>query len=147
MVSKHSLTLTYLWCLSLCVCSQFHHNAYLQVWGRKRWTLAPTSEALRLRPFPEAHPRDRQAQAALTPMTAMAGDGLESDRESSEAELSEAEPDESPAEHAPSADRLPRAVPFAEVVLRPGDLLYVPPLTFHRVQTLGMQPALSLIHI
>ena len=43
----------------------FHHNTYVQVTGQKRWRLAPPSEALRLRLFPEAHPRDRQSQAGL----------------------------------------------------------------------------------
>ncbi len=103
--------------------TDLYHNAVLQLAGTKRWTLAPASESMRLRPFPHPHPRARRSQAGLAPLRC-------------------GEPGAVPLlpeERLPTArdargDRWAAATATHQVVLRPGDLLYLPPLTYHRVE-------------
>ena len=118
----------------------YHHNVYLQLAGSKQWTLAPPSEALRLRLFPEAHPRDRQSQAGLRPPpSTCSSDGDGGGSSSSEDFAPGGEhADESPAAAAEAAASSeasvwPAATASSSVVLRAGELLYLPPLYFHRV--------------
>ena len=109
-----------------------HHNAFLQLAHTKTWTIAPPTEALRLRPFPRTHPRDRQSQAGLLPPLANASDGTcatDATGGTSEAEGG----DESPATLSPGADAWPLPRPSSTIILSPGDLLYLPPLYAHRV--------------
>jgi hypothetical protein len=112
-----------------------HHNCFLQLSGTKLWTLARPTEALRLRPFPEAHPRDRQSQAGLAPLPC----------DVCETPPSPLSADEAPANQTLSADEWPSARAEAQVLLRPGELLYLPPLTFHRVAapTSGLSVSLN----
>ena len=109
-----------------------HHNAFLQLAHTKTWTIAPPTEALRLRPFPRTHPRDRQSQAGLLPPLANTSDGTcatDTTGGTSEAE----DGDESPATLSPGADAWPLPRPSSTIILSPGDLLYLPPLYAHRV--------------
>lgn len=119
-----------------------HHNAFLQLAHAKTWTLAPPTEALRLRLFPRAHPRDRQSQAGLlmpskteAEGSTCAADDVQHEKKRVQAA---ADRDEAPARHAPypSADEWSPPAPSSHLTLRPGDLLYLPPLYAHRVAAL-----------
>ena len=118
----------------------FHSNSYLQLAGTKAWTLAPPSEALRLRLFPAAHPRDRQSQAGLRIRRGAAAassideDTCDGDDLGGDGHASDTADDESPAASSTSAEPWPAATASYHVVLRPGDLLYLPPLYMHRVE-------------
>ena len=101
----------------------YHHNSYLQLSGTKIWRLAHPDEALKLRLFPEAHPRDRQSQVGFTPSV----------RGGSSAAEMEVEAEEAAIRAALGGDAWPPAIASTEIALHPGQLLYVPPLTFHRV--------------
>ena len=56
----------YMWFSSAGVRMHTHvdadHNFFLQVAGRKRWTLYPTAEAAEMHPFPRTHPLWHKAQ-------------------------------------------------------------------------------------
>ena len=80
------------------------HNIFAQLRGEKTFVVAPPSEALAYRLFPEAHVRSRQSQLEAQPTT---------------------------------------AAPLREAHLRPGDVLYLPPLWLHRV-TAGAELSVSV---
>ena len=80
------------------------HNIFAQLRGEKTFVVAPPSEALAYRLFPEAHVRSRQSQLEALPTT---------------------------------------AAPLREAHLRPGDVLYLPPLWLHRV-TAGAELSVSV---
>ena len=88
------------------------HNLFVQVRGVKRFVLARPAIAHRLRFFPEPHPRDRHTQLRIDASGRL----------------------EAGADH---LDHLPEGgpLPAQEAVLTPGDVLYVPPFTVHRVGT------------
>lgn len=95
----------YIWFSSAGVRMHTHvdadHNFFLQVSGRKRWTLYPSSEQAELHPFPRTHPLWHKAQRL---------------------------PDEAPEGVATTRfpDRTSPATPFV-VEVGPGEVLYVPP--------------------
>ena len=101
-----------------------HHNLFAQLSGRKKFLLAPPSAALRLRLFPEPHPRDRHAQPGPPAVSAMCDADLE--------RPGERHVDECSKEHQPPCAES-KMIPASEVVLDPGDLLFLPPYHFHRV--------------
>ena len=110
--------------------TDLYHNVVLQLAGQKRWTLAPASETPQLRPFPHPHPRARRSQAGLPPLqcgAASNGTAWAPDRRPLFAD------EKLPEVGSEGGDPWPLAQATHEVVLRPGDLLYLPPLTYHRV--------------
>ena len=98
-----------------------HHNIFVQLIGRKKFLLAPPAAALQLRLFPEPHPRDRHAQPRRPATSGTCIEHLE------EVDARHAD-DRSNGRQAP--------VWTSEAVLDPGDVLYLPPYHFHRVEAL-----------
>jgi hypothetical protein len=100
------------------------HNMYVQIKGRKKFVLAPPAAArCGLGLFPSLHPFYRQVQRDL--MDESVDDG------------SVMVPTRSKIGSAASACC---TLDLLEVVLEPGDLLYIPPLWFHRVTSLPSSP-------
>jgi len=92
------------------------HNFFLQISGKKRWTLHPSSEQAELHPFPRTHPLWHKAQRL---------------------------PDETL--EGVATTRFPdRTSPETPLVVEvgAGEVLYVPPYTWHSVLTLA--PSISL---
>mmetsp|Transcript_8956 Transcript_8956/g.17467 ORF Transcript_8956/g.17467 Transcript_8956/m.17467 type:complete len:581 (+) Transcript_8956:107-1849(+) len=86
------------------------HNSFVQLSGFKRFKLWPPTAHFALKVYPDAHPRARKARVAI-----------------------------------PSAGEPPLAVPavqapFLDVVLAPGDALFVPAFWFHHVQVVESTP-------
>lgn len=85
-----------------------YHNFYVQLFGRKRFWLAPPSTWPLLRPAPFLHPCHAQCMVNLS-------------------------------ESKGTAAPLSHTAQLLEVELEPGDLLYIPPLWFHHVQSLDVR--------
>jgi ribosomal protein L16 Arg81 hydroxylase len=89
-----------------------HHdpfdNFFIQVYGRKRFLLFPPADHRNLYVYPKTHARNRQSQVDLR------------------AEI----PDlpNNPFAHALNATGL-------EILLNPGDVMYLPPFWFHQVES------------
>ena len=83
-----------------------YHNFYAQLYGTKKFTLFSPDEWPGLYPYPFLHPSHAQSQVNLSDIT-----------ENTKFPLAE-------------------RVRGLEVVLKPGDLLYIPPLWFHLVESL-----------
>ncbi len=82
-----------------------YHNFYAQLYGRKRFTLFSPTNWPGLYPFPFLHPSHAQAQ-----VNASNQEDVENFRSIREVEA-------------------------VEVILEPGELLYIPPLWFHEVES------------
>lgn len=85
-----------------------YHNMYVQLYGKKKFTLFQPSQWSNLYPYPFLHPSHAQSQVNL-----------------SDADM----------------ERFPRVqqARAVEVVLVPGDVLYMPPLWFHHVEALEVR--------
>lgn len=91
-----------------------YHNFYAQLYGTKKFTLFQPTNWPGLYPYPFLHPSHAQSQVNLS--------------------------DTSDVEKFPLADQV-RAL---EVILRPGDLLYMPPLWFHLVESLEVSISVNV---
>ena len=91
-----------------------YHNFYAQLYGTKKFTLFKPTNWPGLYPYPFLHPSHAQAQVNL------------SDFE--------------------DVDRFPlvQKAQAVEVVLEPGDLLYMPPLWFHHVESLDVSISVNV---
>lgn len=143
---------TNLWAGAPGVSSPLHydaaHNVYCQLIGRKRFLLIEPSETSALHLYPRLHPSTRQSQVDLRRVPGMtsgrplhrfhrrfawylSGDGT-TNRSSGGAARS-------------GAARPPRGAPrVLEVVLKPGDRLYIPPYHWHRASVVGDESAISV---
>jgi hypothetical protein len=104
------------------------HNLYTQLVGTKRVILSPPRVAARqIHLFPRVHACHRHSMVEFGPGLAQPEKGWT--HSFSAAELTElAAADD-------SGELLP--IPAQEVVLQPGDTLYIPPYWLHRVESLG----------
>eukprot|EP01119_Soliformovum_irregulare_P017596 TRINITY_DN5252_c0_g1_i2.p1 TRINITY_DN5252_c0_g1~~TRINITY_DN5252_c0_g1_i2.p1 ORF type:complete len:473 (+),score=131.18 TRINITY_DN5252_c0_g1_i2:107-1420(+) len=82
------------------------HNFYVQIKGRKKWTLFPPSSWKGLYLYPFLHQGDRQSQVPI-----------------------EGNPEKFPRYSEVQDKKI-------ELILEEGDMLYLPPFWFHRVETL-----------
>eukprot|EP00475_Leptophrys_vorax_P023395 TRINITY_DN32019_c0_g2_i1.p1 TRINITY_DN32019_c0_g2~~TRINITY_DN32019_c0_g2_i1.p1 ORF type:complete len:274 (+),score=57.63 TRINITY_DN32019_c0_g2_i1:48-824(+) len=95
------------------------HNLYLQVRGKKRFTIAPPSTAhLTCGIYPDSHPHRRQCQYPNRFGAFLAADPSDDD------------------------GHISQSVSYM-VELTPGDLLYLPPYWLHKVETLETSISLS----
>ena len=92
-----------------------YHNFYAQLQGTKKFTLFRPVNWPGLYPYPFLHPSHAQAQVNM------------SDREESE-----------------KLFPLVGSVEGLEVVLEPGDLLYIPPLWFHEVESMEVSISVNV---
>jgi len=86
-----------------------YHNFYAQLYGRKKFTLFRPTEWPGVSPYPFLHPSHAQAQVNLS--------------------------DENSIAVFPAA----RHLEGYQVILEPGDLLYMPPLWFHHVEAMDVR--------
>lgn len=91
-----------------------YHNFYAQLYGTKKFTLFRPTEWPGLYPYPFLHPSHAQAQVNAT--------------------------DEGDISKFPLVKR----VKALEVILEPGDLLYMPPLWFHEVESLSVSISVNV---
>ena len=91
-----------------------YHNFYAQLFGRKKFTLFRPTNWPGLYPYPFLHPSHAQAQVNAT--------------------------DPKDVRKHPLIGR----VDALEVILEPGDLLYMPPLWFHEVESLGVSISVNV---
>ena len=91
-----------------------YHNFYAQLYGTKKFTLFSPINWPGLYPYPFLHPSHAQAQVNAT------------DREDVE------------------RFKLIKNVEALEVVLEPGDLLYLPPLWFHEVESMSVSISVNV---
>ena len=91
-----------------------YHNFYAQLYGRKKFTLFRPTNWPGLYPFPFLHPSHAQAQINVSERS--------------------------------DAARYPLigSVEAVEVVLEPGDLLYMPPLWFHHVESMSVSISVNV---
>jgi hypothetical protein len=87
-----------------------YHNAVVQIYGRKRWLLAPPTAWALLRPYPFLHPCHAQCQQPLSTL----GTGAR------------------------------EAAGVWSVELRRGDVLYVPPLSFHETKARSAEGTIAI---
>ena len=115
------------------------HNVYAQLVGHKRFLLMPAEQSRLLHPFPRLHPSSRQSQINLravpldgryarflAALGAAAGDG------------------NAPLSSTSAATPAVEALRAYEVVLGPGDTLYIPPYVWHRASVTGSSTAFSV---
>lgn len=90
------------------------HNMYTQIAGRKRFILFPPEAADYLYIFPSIHPSSRQSQINFNSNN--------------------------------SSDLFPgfSSLKAKEVILKPGDVLYIPPFHFHYVAVVGNEVSISI---
>ena len=91
-----------------------YHNFYAQLYGTKKFTMFPPNSWPGLYPYPFLHPSHAQAQVNL----------------SDDADV--------------ALFPLTRRVEAYQVVLQPGDLLYMPPLWFHHVESLSVSISVNV---
>lgn len=91
-----------------------YHNFYAQLYGTKKFTLFKPTNWPGLYPYPFLHPSHAQAQVNVS--------NFEDAR----------------------TFPLVEKVEAVEAVLEPGDLLYVPPLWFHHVESLGVSISVNV---
>lgn len=91
-----------------------YHNFYAQLYGRKKFTLLRPTQWPGLYPYPFLHPSHAQAQVNLSRLE--------------------------DAKEFPLSSQLE----VYEVTLEPGDLLYMPPLWFHYVQSLSVSISVNV---
>lgn len=91
-----------------------YHNFYAQLYGTKKFTLFRPINWPGLYPYPFLHPSHAQAQVNVS--------------------------DKMDVERFP----LVRSVEAVEVVLEPGDLLYMPPLWFHHVESMEVSISVNV---
>ena len=91
-----------------------YHNFYAQLYGTKKFKLFRPTEWPGLYPYPFLHPSHAQAQVNAT--------------------------DEGDVRKFPLVER----TKALEVVLEPGDLLYMPPLWFHEVESLSVSISVNV---
>jgi hypothetical protein len=98
------------------------HNFYVQIYGHKRFVLLPPASDRVLYTYPRLHPSARQSQIAFhRPDTA-----------------------QFPLLFEPPSSEPPGHLQARDVVLAPGDVLYLPPYWFHYVTALDTSISLSL---
>lgn len=95
------------------------HNFFTQLAGTKRFILHDPADTGFMRPFPRLHPLWHKAQCHPTAPAAAAG----------------------AAGRCPPADRLAAAPMVANV--EPGDVLYIPPYTWHTVESVSASVSIS----
>eukprot|EP00005_Dracoamoeba_jomungandri_P007719 CAMPEP_0174276758 /NCGR_PEP_ID=MMETSP0439-20130205/60566_1 /TAXON_ID=0 /ORGANISM="Stereomyxa ramosa, Strain Chinc5" /LENGTH=266 /DNA_ID=CAMNT_0015369023 /DNA_START=783 /DNA_END=1583 /DNA_ORIENTATION=+ len=93
------------------------HNLYTQIVGQKRFIIFPPDNFFALHVYPVQHPSNRQAQVDINDPSIYSLDSV-----------------------FPDAHQL-RAY---EVILQPGDVLYIPPCYFHHVSVVGDSPSISI---
>ena len=99
------------------------HNTYLQLTGHKRFLLVPAAQAGALYPYPRLHPSTRQSMI----------------------DVRELPPHRFGRFHAALHGRGGAArLRASEVVLGPGDTLYIPPYVWHRASVAGETSAFSV---
>ena len=91
-----------------------YHNFYAQLYGRKKFTLFRPTNWPGLYPYPFLHPSHAQAQVNIS-------ERLDTTR-----------------------FPLVGSVEAIEVVLEPGDLLYMPPLWFHHVESMSVSISVNV---
>lgn len=91
-----------------------YHNFYAQLFGTKKFTLFRPTNWPGLYPYPFLHPSHAQAQVNLSDPANVAGFPLVTRTEA------------------------------LEVVLEPGDLLYMPPLWFHHVESMELSISVNV---
>lgn len=91
-----------------------YHNFYAQLSGIKKFTLLNPTNWPGLYPYPFLHPSHAQAQVNVSDLEDVRRFGLV------------------------------RRVEAQEVVLEPGDLLYIPPLWFHEVESLSVSISVNV---
>ena len=91
-----------------------YHNFYAQLYGTKKFTMFKPSNWPGLYPYPFLHPSHAQAQVNIS--------------------------------NASEISRFPlvRKVQAVEVILEPGDLLYIPPLWFHHVESMNVSISVNV---
>ena len=91
-----------------------YHNFYAQLYGQKKFTLFRPTEWPGLYPYPFLHPSHAQAQVNLS--------------------------------HLGEGKKFPLSYHLEayEVVLNPGDILYMPPLWFHHVESLDVSISVNV---
>ena len=123
----------FLWLSSAGQCTHAHadqdFNLFVQLKGKKRFLLVGAEHQEKLQLFPRIHP--------LWHKSRLVADQYVSDAAGSTS------PSYGAAYKKMLVDALPAGA-VREVVLEPGELLYVPPLTWHFVETVGDEPSLSL---
>jgi hypothetical protein len=113
-----------IWLSHPAVVAQTHydtqHNFFLQVLGKKRFFIFPLDSELY--PYPNIHVSYRQSQMHLENTTSVLS-------------------------HQNILEKFPRAreLQAAEVIVSPGDLLYIPPFWSHRVESLSFSMSLSVL--
>ncbi len=91
-----------------------YHNFYAQLYGKKKFVLFSPTNWPGLYPYPFLHPSHAQAQ-----VNASNPENVE-------------------------RFKLVRKVEYLEVILEPGDLLYIPPLWFHEVESLSVSISVNV---
>lgn len=94
----------------------FYHNFYTQVRGRKRFILVPAENYQQIAPFPHIHPSSRMTKFDLNNETFWQVYG----------------------------EQIRSWKGVREIVLEPGDALYIPPMMFHYVCVVGDEPSVSV---
>eukprot|EP01104_Vermistella_antarctica_P013858 TRINITY_DN4265_c0_g1_i2.p1 TRINITY_DN4265_c0_g1~~TRINITY_DN4265_c0_g1_i2.p1 ORF type:complete len:583 (+),score=131.90 TRINITY_DN4265_c0_g1_i2:110-1858(+) len=102
------------------------HNFYTQIRGQKRFILFPPKDHQKLYLYTRLHPSARQSQVDFA--SEFNTDGDDSDR------------------RRPIETRFPNFAQAKsyEVILSPGDVLYIPPFWFHHVSVVGDDVSISL---
>lgn len=122
-----------LWLGSPGVVAQTHYdqdpNFAIQIRGHKRWILSPPSQALKLVPFPYLHSSYRQSMLNFTSGSLV--DDISVEDAHSKGLVRDV------------VGSLEGTVAAFQVVAGPGNVLYLPPLWFHRVVTEDTSIAIS----
>lgn len=124
------------------------HNVYAQLVGSKRFVLIAPDESTNLYVYPRLHPSTRQSQVDLRAVPADCFHRFHTRLRSWEHRAKVANATQSRAEtsrerrlrHA--MEHATRCFPACEVILTPGDVLFIPPYWWHRVSTIGYAAAL-----
>lgn len=105
-----------------------HHdpfdNFFVQIYGSKRFTLFPPEVQHALYVYPKTHPASRQAQVNLNKL--YGEDGVSTDSPIPAAELIKF----------PYLKEPIMLGAGMEIIVKPGDVLYLPPFWFHQVESL-----------
>ena len=124
------------------------HNSYAQLRGRKHFTIVPPWYWKCLYLFPGIHPSAR--------MTQVPWDSLYNEKTRVNLAFSqlhpflhesvavEADQARNAGDHSWSCGSLFARGVVQEVILSPGDVLYLPPFWFHRVEAVGTEPSMSV---
>lgn len=127
-VSKH----TQLWLAQPGVATHTHYdvfnNFYMQLKGTKQFFLAPPSARQRLQAFPGTHQQARQSQLNFSCSGSTEDEDLQTPDEHSNA----------------GAGTLAGRTAAEEVVLKAGEVLFIPAYTFHQVHPLSFSGSINI---